>query len=87
MQVKAIRQGYYDHKLRNPGEVFTLKPYEKKDNDGKVITVSAETLFSKNWMVKHDSKNQARSFGKKAAAAKAAHEPDVEESETSDDVI
>lgn len=44
--VKATGLGYYDHRRRREGDVFTLKPYQTRD--GKVV--SAKQQFSKNWM-------------------------------------
>jgi len=50
MRVRAISQGYYQHRRRYKGDVFTLTPYTKRDG----TVVDAEKQFSKVWMEKVD---------------------------------
>ena len=60
MKVRALEitgqkySGYYDHKRRVPGEIFTLIPLTRIDKNGKKVTVSPENQFSKKWMEKVD---------------------------------
>lgn len=53
MEVRATAQGYYDLKIRNEGDVFTIK--SKED-------------FSDLWMdkVEHESKPQAKLLTRKS---------------------
>lgn len=65
MQVRATQKGYYGVVLREPGQVFKLRPYtvdvavDEKDKSGKVIgskivkrEVSCEEQFTDVWMEK-----------------------------------
>jgi hypothetical protein len=46
--------GYYDHKRRVAGEIFTLVPIKKAGKDGKLIIIAPENQFSSRWMEKVD---------------------------------
>lgn len=48
IKVKATQLGYYEHKRRREGDVFTL--VERKDRFGKIMT--AKQQFSSKWMKK-----------------------------------
>lgn len=46
IKVQATQLGYYEHKRRREGDVFTLVP--RKDRYGNTMTAKAQ--FSKKWM-------------------------------------
>ena len=48
--------GYYDHKRRVAGEIFTLVPITKVAKDGRKIIISPENQFSDRWMERLDPK-------------------------------
>lgn len=56
MKVKAIRDGYYNHKRRRAGEVFDLIEGKVKNDKGEEEILSAEKQFSKIWMKKIEIK-------------------------------
>lgn len=52
MKVRAVMQGTYGNKLRQPGEEFELLPVPVKDaKSGKTIILPAEDQFSHVWMM------------------------------------
>ena len=63
VRAKAITgqkySGYYDHRRRIAGEVFTLTPIKKIGKDGRTIIISPENQFSDRWMEKVDPKAPA----------------------------
>lgn len=77
MLVRATKRGNYGIALREPGDVFKLKPYEgvfpeyKTDARGKVVStknvkrlVSAQEQFSENWMEEVEPQ-EAKAAGKR----------------------
>jgi len=84
MKVRALEitgqkySGYYDHKRRLPGEIFTLVPLTRVDKNGKKVSVSPENQFSKKWMEKVD---------KSTPIAQPANETPVSQEIASDEVI
>ena len=56
MKVKAIRDGYYNHKRRRVGEVFDLIEGKVKNERGEDEVLTAEKQFSKIWMKKIETK-------------------------------
>lgn len=82
MQVKAKKLGYYNHKRRAEGVVFTLVPVKVKGKDGKLVTIEPEDQFSEKWMEKFDAKGS-----KKAKAAAAPEEEAPAEGESDESVI
>lgn len=91
MKVRATQKGYYDNKLRNEGEVFVLKTVHRttKDANGKKqkVPVPPEKQYSSIWMEEvKDGERKAlpRRFQEGQGPAKAAHEPDPEQTELTD---
>jgi len=84
MKVRALEvvgqkySGYYDHKRRVPGEVFTLVPITKISKDGKKIVISPENQFSERWMEKVE---------KNTPVAQPANEAPISQEIAGDDVI
>lgn len=85
MKVQAMQLGYYQHKRRREGDVFTLVPIKSKQRDPKTgemkeIVITPEQQFSKKWM-----KNLDEAPAKKGKGKSQNQEPEVEESEPSAD--
>lgn len=76
MQVKAIREGYHNHRYRKVGEVFNLEPIDGLDVKGNPKKFSAEQQFSERWMERLDGSAPAKS---KAAPKKVQKAEAVEE--------
>lgn len=71
MQVKAIMTGYYDHKRRRAGDIFTIEN---------------EKQFSKKWMERLDSVPSEMRASKSRKAAKV-EAPAEEASDAESEVI
>lgn len=75
MKVRALKLGYYQHKRRREGDVFTLVPVKAVDKDGKSYVVPPEKQFSNRWMELYSKK------------VEVAPEVSAEESESEDSEV
>lgn len=69
MEVKAIKEGYHNHRYRKVGEIFELESIVGLGSDGKKRNFSPEDQFSEKWMIKtqdEEERPKAKPIAKKS---------------------